>query len=597
MNQPSAAMHVATIKRKHGDRSYVSHLLRQSYRHDGKVKHRTLANLTHLPEGLLDLVRRSLQGEVFLAANETIRTLATKPHGHVQAILTTCRQLDLENLLASKPSRQRSVALALIVQRLLSPCSKLASLRYWRSTTLTDELDLGDVSTSEVYQALDWLGHRQQAIEQKLAKRHLQEGGVVLYDISSSYYEGHHCPLAHYGHNRDGKKGLPIIVYGLLTDPCGRPVAVDVYPGNKADSKTIPDQIVKVRQKFGLTRVILVGDRGMLTQTQIDTLKEYPGLGWISALRSEAIGKLIEKGLVYGKLFDSVSLAEIVSPDFPGERLVACYNPLLATQRSDKRKRLLEATEVDLKKLAAQVRRRTKKPLDAAAIGLKAGKVIGRHKMAKHFQLQIADGSFSFSRDEEAIKQEEQLDGIYVIRTSETAKDLVAADCVRTYKSLAQVERAFRCLKGLDVLVRPIRHRVEPRVRAHVLLCMLAYYVEWHMRKALKPLLYEDEELDQGRRTRDPVKPAKPSASAQAKKKTHKTATGLMAHDFRSLLAHLGARSRVTFQIKAEGNNATFQQVSQPDEIQEEALRLLERPVAQTGQGPASGTATVNTGV
>jgi hypothetical protein len=268
---------------------------------------------------------------------------------------------------------------------------------------------------------------------------------------------------------------------------------------------------------------------------------------------------------------------------------------LLASQRADKRRRLLAATEVDLKKLAAQVRRRTKKPLGAAAIGLKAGKVIGRHKMAKHFQLDIADGSFSFRRDEEAIKREEQLDGIYVIRTSEAAKDLEAADCVRTYKSLAQVERAFRCLKGLDILVRPIRHRVEPRVRAHVLLCMLAYYVEWHMRKALKSLLYEDEELDHGRATRDPVKPAEASASARAKKKAHKTAEGLTAHDFRSLLAHLGARSRVTFQIKAGGDNATFQQVSQADEIQEEALRLLERPVTQTGQGPPSGTASVDT--
>jgi transposase len=597
MSQLLASMHVAKIERKHGGRSYVSHLLRQSYRHDGKVKHRTLANLSHLPGCLLDLVRRSLQGEVFLSADESVRTLATKPHGHVEAVLATCRQLDLENLLGSKPSRQRSVVVALLVQRLLAPCSKLASLRYWRSTTLADELDLGEVSTPEVYQALDWLGRRQQAVEQKLAKRHLREGGVVLYDVSSSYYEGRHCPLARYGHNRDGKKGLPIIVYGLLTDPCGRPVAVDVYPGNKADSKTIPDQVVKVRQKFGLTRVILVGDRGMLTQTQIDTLKEHPGLGWVSALRSEAIGKLIEKGLVHGKLFDSVSLAEIASPDFPGERLVACHNPLLAAQRSDKRKRLLEATEVDLKKLLAQVRRRTNKPLGAAAIGLKAGRVVGRHKMAKHFQLRIADGSFGFSRDEEAIKREEQLDGIYVIRTSEAAKDLGAADCVRTYKGLAQVERAFRCLKGLDILVRPIRHRVEPRVRAHVLLCMLAYYVEWHMRKALKPLLYEDEELDQQRRTRDPVKPAKPSASAQAKKKTHKTAEGLIAHDFRSLLAHLGARSRVSFQIEAEGTKATFQQVSQGDEIQEEALRLLQRAVAQTGQGPTSEPATVPAGM
>jgi transposase len=574
-------MHVAKIERKQGGRTYVSYLLRQSYRQDGKVKHRTLANLSHLPQRLIDLVRRSLQGEVFLTPDEAVRTLDSKPHGHVEAVLTTFGELDLEGLLASRASRQRSLVLALIAQRLLFPCSKLASLRYWQNTTLADEFEVGDAATTELYQALDWLLARQKDIESKLAKRHLQEGGVVLYDVSSSYYEGRHCPLAHYGHDRDGKKGLPIIVYGLLTDPGGRPVAVDVYPGNTADSKTVPDQIVKVRERFALARVILVGDRGMLTQTQIDTLQKYPGLGWISALRSEAIRKLIDKGNLQGTVFDPVPLAEISSPDFPNERLIACYNAALAEERRDKRQRLLAATEVNLTRLAAEVQRRTQKPLSAAEIGLKAGKVIGRHKMAKHFQLQIGDGSFMWQRAATSIRQEEELDGIYVIRTSEPAGDLGAADCVRTYKSLAVVERAFRSLKGLDLLVRPIRHRVEPRVRAHVLLCMLAYYVEWHMRKALKPLLYEDEELDEDRRTRDPVKPAKASASAQAKKKTHKTAEGFVAHDFRSLLGHLGTRSRVTYQIGAQESNTTFQQLSQPDEIQTEALRLLKMPAAQ----------------
>jgi transposase len=574
-------MHVAKIERKQGGRTYVSYLLRQSYREDGKVKHRTLGNLSHLPQRLIDLVRRSLQGEAFLSTDEAVRTLASKPHGHVEAILTTFGQLDLEGLLASRASRPRSLVLALIAQRLLFPCSKLASLRYWQSTTLADEFEVGDASAAELYQALDWLLKRQQDLERKLAKRHLQEGGIVLYDVSSSYYEGRHCPLAHYGHDRDGKKGLPIIVYGLLTDPGGRPVAVDVYPGNTADSKTVPDQIVKVRERFALSRVILVGDRGMLTQTQIDTLQKYPGLGWISALRSEAIRKLIDKGNLQHAIFNPEPLAEITSPDFPKERLIACYNAALAEERRDKRQRLLAATEVNLKRLAAQVQRRTQKPLSAAEIGMKAGKVIGRHKMAKHFQLQIAEGSFVWQRNATSIRQEEELDGIYVIRTSEPAGDLGAADCVRTYKSLAVVERVFRCLKGLDLLVRPIRHHVEPRVRAHVLLCMLAYYVEWHMRKALKPLLYEDEEVDEDRRTRDPVKPAKASASAEAKKKTHKTAQGFVAHDFRSLLAHLGTRSRVTYEIVAPESNTTFQQLSQPDEIQAEALRLLKMPVAQ----------------
>jgi transposase len=569
-------MHVAKIERKHGGRTYVSHLLRQSYRADGKVKHRTLANLSHLPEPVIDLIRRSLQGETFLGRDNAVRTLASKPHGHVEAILTTCAKLDLENVLGSKPSRERSLILALIVQRLLFPCSKLASLRYWQSTTLADELDVTDASSTELYKALDWLGKRQGLIEQKLAARHFKEGGVILYDVSSSFYEGRTCPLAQYGHDRDGKKGLPIIVYGLLTDPCGRPVAVDVYPGNTADSTTIPNQIVKVREKFALTRVILVGDRGMLTQTQIDTLRQYPGLGWISALRSEAIGQLLEEGILCAKLFEPVPLAEITSPDFPGERLIACYNAALAKERSEKRQRLLAATEVDLTRLVAEVQRRTKKPLSTAEIGVKAGKIIGRHKMAKHFQLQIADGVFSWQRDGASIEQEEKLDGIYVIRTSEPAADLGAADCVRTYKSLALVERAFRCLKGLDVLVRPIRHRVEPRVRAHVLLCMLAYYVEWHMRKALKPLLYEDEELERSRRERDPVKPAQPSESAVAKKKTHQTADGFVAQDFRSLLAHLGARSRVTYEVLAPTAQATFHQLSEPDALQAEALRLLQ---------------------
>lgn len=575
MEPPFSAKHVAKIERKHGGRTYVSYLLRQSYRAEGKVKHRTLANLSHLSEPLLDLIRRSLQGEVFQSSDDSVRTLSSKPHGHAEAILIAFDRLGLDCLLASKPSRQRSLILALIAQRLLFPCSKLSSLRHWQATTLADDLEVSDASSTELYAALDWLGTRQAGIERKLARRHLGEGGFVLYDVSSSFYEGFTCPLAKYGYDRDGKKGLPIIVYGLLTDSVGRPVAVAVYPGNKADSTTVPDQIVKLREKFGLTRIVLVGDRGMLTQTQIETLRTYPGLGWVSALRSEAIGELIAKGLLKQEAFEPEPLAEISSPEFPGERLIACYNAALAKKRKEKRQRLLSATEIDLSKLVAEVQRRTKKPLTTVEIALKAGKVIGRHKMKKHYELLIADGSFSWSRNEAGIAREEQLDGIYVIRTSEGAKDLAAGECVRTYKSLAVVERAFRCLKGLDILVRPIRHRVEPRVRAHVLLCMLAYYVEWHMRKALKPLLYEDEELEQRRKTRHPVKPAEASDSAQAKKKTHKTTAGWVVHDWKSLLAHLGTRSRVTFQVGVEGSGATFQQLSQPDEIQAEAVRLL----------------------
>ena len=575
MRKPSAAIHVAKIIRKHGGKTYVSYLLRRSYRQDGKVKHLTLGNLSHLPERLIDIIRRSLQGEVFVTGDEAFRTVATKPHGHVEAVLTTFGKLDLENLLATQPSRQRSLILALIAQRILFPCSKLATTRNWHDTTLAEELAVGDADSKELYAAMDWLLARQGNIEKKLAERHLAEGAVVLYDVSSSYYEGLTCPLACYGHNRDGKKNLPIIVYGLLTDGQGRPVALDVYPGNTADPTTVPNQIAKVRDKFALARVVLVGDRGMLTQTQIDTLKQYPGLGWISALRSEAIRELIDKGTLERSLFDQVNLAEITSPDFPGERLMACYNPLLAEKRQHKRQRLLSATEENLQKLVAEVQRRTKTPLSAAAIGIKAGKVIGKHKMAKHFQLRIADGSFSWSQNEVSIASEEQLDGIYVIRTSEKKTALSTADCVRTYKSLSLVERAFRCLKGVDLLVRPIRHRVDPRVRAHLFLCMLAYYVEWHMRKALQSLLFADEELDEDRWERDPVKPAVASASAKAKKKTQKTADGKPVHSFATLLAHLATRSRNTHQIVSDPTGATFQQTTEPDALQAEALRLL----------------------
>jgi transposase len=575
MRIPSAAIHVAKIVRKHNGKTYASYLLRHSYRHDGKVKHRTLGNLSHLPLRLIDVIRRSLQGEDFVTSAEAFRTIATKAHGHVEAVLTTCHRLDLENLIASKPSRQRSLILALIAQRILFPCSKLATTRHWHTTTLAEELAVADADSKELYAAMDWLLTRQPDIEQKLAQRHLAEGAVVLYDVSSSFYEGHTCPLASYGHDRDGKKGLPIIVYGLLTDAHGRPVALDVYPGNTADTTTVPDQIDKVRQRFTLTRVVLVGDRGMLTQTRIDTLREYPGLGWISALRSEAIRDLLDKGRLERTLFDRVNLAEIASPDFPNERLIACYNPLLAEQRHNKRQRLLAATEQHLQKLAAEVQRRTRKPLTAVAIGLKAGRIIGRYKMAKHFQLQIADSSFAWSRATASITREEQLDGLYVIRTSERKKTLSAADCVRTYKSLSLVEQAFRCLKSLDLRVRPIRHRVDPRVRAHLFLCLLAYYVEWHMRQALQPLLFADEDLEQSRWERDPVKPAEASTSAKAKKKIQKTANGLPVHSFATLLAHLATRSRNTHQLVDDPTGATFQQTTEPDAVQAEALRLL----------------------
>jgi transposase len=556
--------------------TYTSYYLRRSFRADGKVKHETLGNLSDLPLPVIDLIRRSLRGETFVPAEEVFRNVRSRPQGHVQAILTMIRRLGLDATIAAQPSRQRDLVTALIAERLLFPCSKLATTRHWHDTTLAEELHVQDATDDELYAAMDWLLGRQKTIEAKLAKRHLTEGGLVLYDVSSSYYEGEKCPLARRGHDRDGKTGRPILVYGVLGDALGRPVAVQVYPGDTGDPATVPDQVAKLSRQFGLSRIVLVGDRGMLTQTQINTLKEHPGLGWISALRSEAIRGLLADGHLNRSLFDEVNLAEIESPDFPGERLFACYNPLLAEKRARKREALLAATEEKLTKLARGVSRRTKAKLSAAEIGVKAGRVIGRHKMAKHLRLTISDGFFTWERDDESIRREELLDGIYVIRTSEPAERLPAADGVRDYKRLSQVEQAFRCLKGIDLLVRPIHHRLEGRVRAHFLICVLAYYVEWHLRRAWRPLLFEDEELDGARAVRDPVAAATPSASARRKKTKHQTSGGLPVHSFRTLLAHLGTRSRETYQVASDPSGATFTRLTELDPVQEEALRLLE---------------------
>jgi transposase len=568
-------MHVAKIVRRHKGKTYVSYLLRRSYREGAQVKHQTLANLSHLPEPIIDLIRRSLQGEQFVSAQQTFRITRSLPHGHVHAVLGIIRTLGLETLIAARPSRQRHLVVALIAERLLFPSSKLAATRHWRSTTLADELTVADADETEVYRALDWLLQRQQAIEKRLAERHLSERGLVLYDVSSSFYYGRTCPLARFGHDRDGKKGRPIIVYGLLTDAEGRPVAVDVYPGNTADPSTVPDQVEKLRDRFGLTRVVLAGDRGMLTATQIDTLRKYPGLGWISALRSEDIRALIRDGQLRPSALEEVNLAEITSPEFPGERLVACYNPLLAEERRRKRQELLQQTENELTRLAQDVARRTHKPLTQTEIALRAGKRLHRYKMAKHFQLTIADGHFAWARREESIRAEEQLDGIYVIRTSEPRRWLGAADAVRSYKRLALVEQAFRSLKGLDLMVRPIYHRVEPRVKAHIFLCLLAYYVEWHLRRSLAPLLFEDEELEATRRERDPVAKAEASESVEQKKKTHLTESGLEVQSFRTLLAELGSQTRNTCVLVGEPSEASFQQLSEPTPLQAEAFRLL----------------------
>jgi transposase len=576
MARKPLSLHVDTIVRKHRGKTYVSHLLRHSYRDGTHVRHLTVANLSHLPPHTLDLVRRSLKGEAFVTPQQAFRITHAKAHGHVHAVLGTLRRLGLDTLLAARPSRQRQLAVALIVARLLFPCSKLATPRYWQATTLADELGVADATTDEIYHALDWLGRRQTAIETQLAQRHLDRGSLVLYDVSSSFYHGKTCPLAQYGHDRDGKKGLPIIVYGLLTDAVGRPVALEVFPGNTGDPATVPAQVEKLRERFGCDRLVLVGDRGMLTQTQIEHVRQHPGLGWISALRSPAIRRLLDAGQVERSRLQEVHLAEIQSPEFPGERLVVCFNPCLAQERHRKRQALLEQTEAHLQRLAQEVARRTQKPLGQVDIGVKAGKVLQRSKVAKHYQLEIADGKFAWRRRDEAIRREQELDGLYVIRTGESKRRLPAAAAVRAYKRLALVEQAFRSFKGLDLLVRPIHHRVAPRVRAHLFLCLLAYYVEWELRRALATLLFAEEDLEGTRQERDPVAAAEPTEPVQEKKKTKQTVTGLEVQSFRSLLAQLAGQTRNRCVVVGDGSGATFEQVSEPTPLQAAAFQLLQ---------------------
>jgi len=535
-------MYVETVPNRN---SPPAILLRQGRRQGRRVVKATLANLSHWPAAKVAALRAVLRNEPLVSPQECFAITRSLPHGHVQAVLGMMRKLGLETLLSGKRCRERDVVVAMIAERLLEPCSKLATTRLWATTTLGEQLSVAEADVDELYEALDWLLARQGKIERALARRHLGEGAVVLYDVSSSYYEGRTCPLAKFGHDRDGVGRRPIIVYGVLTDGRGCPVAVEVYSGNTGDSTTVPDQVDKLRERFGLGRVVLVGDRGMLTETQIETLRQYPGLGWVSALRSEQIRGLVESGPLQLSLFDQQNLAEIVAPNsFPGERLVACYNPLLADDRRRTRQELLAATEKGLGKIRREAARRTRKPLTGEEIALKVGRVLPHYKMAKHFTVTIGDGALSWSRNGDSIRAEEMLDGIYVIRTSEPAERLSAPDIVRTYKSLADVERLFRTLKGIDLKIRPIFHRIDPRVRAHIFLCLLAYYVEWHMRQTLAPLLFDDETLSDDRRRRDPVAPAKPTAAARRKKTVRQTPDGLPLHSFHTLLKDLATLCR-----------------------------------------------------
>jgi len=569
-------MYISTVPNRN---SPPAILLREGWREGHKTRQRTLANLSDWPQEKIETFRRLLRDEPLVSPHDLFTTEKSVPHGHVQAILEMIGRLKLDHLISVQRCRERDLVVAMIAQRLIDPCSKLATTRQWHTTTLAEELGVAEATENDLYEAMDWLSDRQERIEKKLAARHLVEGGLVLYDVSSSFYEGRTCPLAQFGHDRDGKKGLPIIVYGVMTNGEGCPVAVSVYAGNTGDPTTVGDQIEKLRERFGLVRVVMVGDRGMLTQPQIDKLKQHPGLGWITALTSTAIRELVEQGALQLSLLDQKNLAEITAPDYPGERLMVCHNPVLGDQRRRKRQDLLKATEKSLEKIGKEVTRRKKKRFTAAEVGVKVGKVLGRYKMGKHFECKIGEGSFTWSRRAGSIEQEEKLDGIYVLRTSEPTERLSAEETVRSYKSLAEVERAFRCLKGIDLLVRPIRHRTEDRVPAHIFLCVLAYYVEWHLRRAWAPLLFEDEERREERKRRDPILPAKPSDSAERKKRSHQTADGLPVHSFESLLRELASRARVTYALKPqkaeEKTNLTFRQVPEPTPVQARAYELV----------------------
>jgi transposase len=573
-------MYVATVPNRN---SPPAILLRESYRENGKVKTRTLANLTHLSSRQLEALRLALSGSLTAAGAslpDSFRITRSLPHGHVAAVLGCLRNLQLDSMLDPLPSRQRELVIALIVARIIEPASKLATARGLHADTLHhslgEVLQLDSADETELYQAMDWLLPRQARIEQQLAQRQLSHGGLVLYDLTSTYFEGRHCPLAKLGHSRDDKSGKPQVVFGLLTNAAGCPVAVEIFEGNSGDPKTVANQVKKLRERFGLSHVVLVGDRGMITSARIrEDLPASYGIQWISALRASQVQKLAASGRLQMSLFDTTDLVEIAHPDFPGERLIACFNPLLAEERARKRPELLAATEKQLEKVAAATRR-PKRPLRGKHnIGLRAGRILNRYKMGKHFQLRIEDDSFHYQRKTANIEREKSLDGIYVIRTSVQQEALSSEQVVASYKSLSGVERAFRSLKTVDLHVRPIHHRLPDRVRAHILLCMLAYYVEWHMRQRLAPILFDDDHKPQAQAARKSiVAPAQRSASAQLKALTKQTSEGTPVHSFQTLLGDLATIVKNRIQ-PTDTNITAFHMLTQPTAIQQRAFDLL----------------------
>ena len=565
-------MHIDAVPNR---TSRPTYLLRESYREGKRVRKRTLANLSTLSDEQIEAIRAVLAGTAVRPVEQLFETVRSRPHGHVEAVRVAMRQLGFESLIASRASAERDRVCAMVAARVLSPYSKLATARWWQTTTLPEEFGVSEADEDDLYEAMDWLLERQERIERKLAARHLEQGSLALYDLSSSYFEGQCCPLAKIGHNRDGKKNKLQVNYGLLTTRGGCPVAVSVYEGNTNDAKTLLPQVKQLREEFGLERLVLVGDRGMISQKAIEEeeLKHHEGLAWITALKSGQIRTLVEGGTLQLGLFDERSLFEVSHPDYPDERLIACRNPALAELRTYKREELLKATEKALETVRSSVQGGRLKGKDA--IGVRVGRVVNKYKVAKHFELTIEDDRLTFTRRQEQIAAEAALDGIYVIRTNVPQTQMSAPDTVRNYKALADVERAFRSLKTVDLKIRPIHHRLERRVRAHIFLCMLVYYVEWHMREAWRELLFADEDT-QAKLSRDPVAPAQRSDEALRKVARRSLDDGTRVHSFQTLLHELATIVRNTCVARGTGANShPFQMVTTPNTTQRRALDLL----------------------
>ena len=581
MSSKQTKLRVETVRKTVKGKVYTSVLLRRSFRKDGKVKHETLGNLTRLPPDVIEYIKQRLTGELEAdAPRSSFEITRSLPHGNVAAVLQTARQLGMESLLASRPCRERDLIMALIVARVLSPRSKLSTttalVDETAKHTLAEELELGDVDVHELYAAMDWLSTRQKRIENKLAKKHLKDGQLVLFDVSSSYYTGRKNDLIKHGYSRDHRSDRPQIVYGLLCDSEGRPIAIEVFPGNTTDPPTFTQIVATARKRFGINQIVFVGDRGMITSARInEDLRPVDGLDWISALRTEGIRKLCEVGTIQMSLFENHDLAEVTSEHFPNERLVVCRNQALADQRVRKRNELLKATEEKLEPIRRATQRKSNPLRGEQAIGLRVGKVIGKHKMAKHFDLTIAEDSFTYTRNEDRIRQEAALDGLYVVRSSVDEKRMDSERLVGTYKSLAKVERAFRCMKTVDLSLRPIYHRNEDRIRSHVFICMLAYYVEWHMREKLRPVLFAEDDQESATATRQSiVAPAMRSESAKRKDSTRRTPEGFPVQGFRDILQDLGTLCRN--RVRISEFDSEFDKLTQATPYQQHVLDLLE---------------------